>query len=536
MMAMVDDARHAAHLHAPSCGRNHSTSGVVCFHPATNDGLFFQQLWSFYVGTEETKLTRWMVEFTSRDKDLVLRRRDNYPVVLDRFCANVPLNALPAGARGVSGQGREGVSYGADGCSTSDPGFAEAGHFMLGSGLNCMLPARCLPRSWLRKYEAAFTARSVHVRKSDLFQRDVCAMPHVERNERGEVLLYLSYTFGLRVDLLLRHGLLAPWRRDGQLGPWRRDGAGGRRTNASHTTAIGSRSGRAAQKSAAMPELRGPLVLEIGGGWAGFAATLKRVVPSARYVLLDIPTTLPVAMHYLRRLGYANLLSLRRHATREEVHELICCTAFDFLFVSPHHLTMFPDGSVDVTVNSDSLVEMPVEAIDEYVTQTSRVSNAFLSVNRRYLKWDELKAALTERMLTKGWRLAHEAQSVALAQLPCDGKLGADLHACVLSAHVAMVPDYTEVLLLAPPAMPPARPQPGAHEDVRMLLRRWRLEAYTEAFEQKGYDDVDFLKRMDEPRLAALIADVGMKPGHAAKYRQALELDSRSAPLVLDQD
>ena len=486
----TDGARLAAHLHAPSCARNGSTSSVVCLDPVT-DRLFFQQLWRFYVGTDETSLTRWMVEFTSRDKDIVLRQRANYPVLLDRFCANVPLNALPAGARGVSGQGREGVSYDADGCSTSDPGFAQAGHFMLGSGLNCLLPTRCLPRAWLRRYEAAFTANSVHVKKRDLFQRDVCAMPYVERNADGDVLLYLSYTFGLRVDLLLRQGQL-------------RGGA----------NASGPRSVRPPQDS-----LRGgPVVLEIGGGWAGFAATLKRLVPSTRYVILDIPTTLPVAMHYLRRLGYARLLSLRRHATRDEVHELMCCTAFDFLFVSPSHLTMFPDGSVDVTVNADSLVEMPPEAIDEYVTQTSRVSKAFLTVNRRYLQWDALKAAVTERMLTKGWRLAHEAESVALAHLPCDKAV--DRHGCLLSAHAALVPDYTELLLLAPPARWQRR-----HE-VRTLLQRFRLEQYAEAFDQKGYDDVDFLSRMDGARLETLIADVGMKPGHAAKYRHALELET----------
>ena len=57
---------------------------------------------------------------------------------------------------------------------------------------------------------------------------------------------------------------------------------------------------------------------------------------------------------------------------------------------------------------------------------------------------------------------------------------------------------------------------------VAHLLARFRLEAYTTAFEQSGYDDAGWMLRMSEENVDALVAHTRMKPGHAAKFRDYL--------------
>ena len=59
---------------------------------------------------------------------------------------------------------------------------------------------------------------------------------------------------------------------------------------------------------------------------------------------------------------------------------------------------------------------------------------------------------------------------------------------------------------------------------VRAFLTEARLSAYCDAFDAQGYDDLDFIKSLrDRPMLLnQLKVDVGLKPGHAAKFEDFL--------------
>ena len=59
------------------------------------------------------------------------------------------------------------------------------------------------------------------------------------------------------------------------------------------------------------------------------------------------------------------------------------------------------------------------------------------------------------------------------------------------------------------------------------LLERFRLAAYVEAFDENGYDDLVWILQMGDAQVEQLIADVGMKPGHAAKFQQYLAAEPR---------
>ena len=57
---------------------------------------------------------------------------------------------------------------------------------------------------------------------------------------------------------------------------------------------------------------------------------------------------------------------------------------------------------------------------------------------------------------------------------------------------------------------------------VGAMLQSFRLEQYAAAFDEAGYDDVGYIRILKDDALSELVETVGMKPGHAAKFRAFL--------------
>jgi len=337
---------------------------------------FFHQLWQFFMSTTESELTRWRYELTSDERIKILQREENYETMLTHFCDSMALRDIPnaTDVHGKCGVCRKYVG----GCPAplSDIGFADASnspspHLMLGSGLNCMPRAACAPTSWLSSLEALFTNESKLVSKEDLFLPDACNISFVTRNADGRVLIYMMYRYGLYVDFLKQHGQL---------------------TRAKTT------------------------VMEVGAGWGGFAALVKHMVPTSRYIILDIPTSLPLQMSYMHHLGHRNIVTLQSNATRADVKELLCCSEFDVLFILPHQIELLPDGAVDLTVNLDSMVEMPAAAIRHYLPHISRLSHAFYANNRQGLRngWPIFRASVDKYLINNRnhpWQLVGQRKA-----------------------------------------------------------------------------------------------------------------------------
>ena len=54
---------------------------------------------------------------------------------------------------------------------------------------------------------------------------------------------------------------------------------------------------------------------------------------------------------------------------------------------------------------------------------------------------------------------------------------------------------------------------------IRKLLRAYRLEQYADAFDEQGYDDLPYLRELDEESLRKVVQDqIGMKPGHMERF------------------
>ena len=102
-----------------------------------------------------------------------------------------------------------------------------------------------------------------------------------------------------------------------------------------------------------------------------------------KYVIVDIPTVIPLQMSYMHHLGFSRILSTKANARREDLRQLFCCADFDVLFLLPHQIELVPDHAVDLVVNLDSMVEMSEASINYYIQHVSRIGNAFYSNNRK---------------------------------------------------------------------------------------------------------------------------------------------------------
>ena len=62
---------------------------------------------------------------------------------------------------------------------------------------------------------------------------------------------------------------------------------------------------------------------------------------------------------------------------------------------------------------------------------------------------------------------------------------------------------------------------------VAALLELWRIGEYRDAFDDQGYDDLDFILRLDAEGLDDLTSAVGMKAGHARKFSEWVQSNQK---------
>ena len=341
---------------------------------ATDTRDFYHQVWQFHnadcgrdgAGCEHSE---WIAPTMAQTT--LLRHEENYPMLLEGFCRDIPLRHLPntEGYVAPPAHGWWFTKQDWRGCPLRDPGFPQSNEsVLLASGTNCPAPTHCIPTKWLQQLEQVFLNNATHVTKDDLFQRDVCSIAHVEKRD-GQILPYMYYRFGLQVDFLVRHGHLM--------------------------------SGR-------------DTMLEIGAGWAGVASIVKKKFPGTRYIIVDIPTSMPMQIAHLHHLGHTHIYSHTASATTNDVEQLLCCMPLDVLFVRPHQLPLLPNRSVDVAVNFDSFIEMRPDTIRYYVAQLGRISQAIFTVNRRIQNYQALHGEIM-RLTRRDARveLVHEGMQPA---------------------------------------------------------------------------------------------------------------------------
>ena len=125
-----------------------------------------------------------------------------------------------------------------------------------------------------------------------------------------------------------------------------------------------------------------PLILEIGGGFGGLAYHLKRLVPQARYIIIDIPESLVFSAIYL------TTLFPDQHNVMATSPELMIkfLDRPGFTFIPNHFCHRFEDAGkcVDLAINTLSMSEMlagQVAAYCELVRNCLRPEGVFFEQN-----------------------------------------------------------------------------------------------------------------------------------------------------------
>ena len=65
-----------------------------------------------------------------------------------------------------------------------------------------------------------------------------------------------------------------------------------------------------------------------------------------------------------------------------------------------------------------------------------------------------------------------------------------------------------------------ASPATARDTHIRSWLRRFKLEAYAEALEDDGYDDLQHITGLDEQEIDEVLEEIGMKKGHRRTFKR----------------
>lgn len=130
-----------------------------------------------------------------------------------------------------------------------------------------------------------------------------------------------------------------------------------------------------------------PIICEIGAGYGGVAAKIKKNISNSKVIIFDLPEVNVAQSYYLSQefkgkkfLGYSDFLEKKRSILTEE---------FDFLILPGWTVNeVLGDNSVDAFINIRSMMEMGLETISFYfenIQRALKVNGIFACVNR-YIK------------------------------------------------------------------------------------------------------------------------------------------------------
>lgn len=111
--------------------------------------------------------------------------------------------------------------------------------------------------------------------------------------------------------------------------------------------------------------LENATVIELGSGYGRLGWVFLSVLPSVRYVFVDIPPALAVAEEYLATcFPDRKIFGFRHFENADEVAAEL--EQAQIVFLTPNQLDLLPELKADLFINVSSLHEMVQEQIDHY--------------------------------------------------------------------------------------------------------------------------------------------------------------------------
>lgn len=163
----------------------------------------------------------------------------------------------------------------------------------------------------------------------------------------------------------------------------------------------------------AVCQTNAPLIVEIGGGFGGFMAKMKKAYPNSRCVLLDLPELSAVQSYYLHEefpgRKFLYLSDWEEHGTA------IFDQEFDFLIAPGWKIEDIPEKQADLVINSRSMMEMTHSVIAMYFENIQRITKngGLFACFNRYIKSSAGEnIALKQYPFDSYWRVLVSQSSV----------------------------------------------------------------------------------------------------------------------------
>jgi hypothetical protein len=118
-----------------------------------------------------------------------------------------------------------------------------------------------------------------------------------------------------------------------------------------------------------------PIVLDLGGGFGGFAHQLMTQRSDVVYVGFDLPENLLVASYFLLASHPGKRALLYSSNDQPLVRDTL--NQYDVIMMPNFMMPRVADRAIDAFVNFMSLSEMAYETISEYLAQVDRICRGF---------------------------------------------------------------------------------------------------------------------------------------------------------------
>ena len=124
-----------------------------------------------------------------------------------------------------------------------------------------------------------------------------------------------------------------------------------------------------------LSDINRPVVVEIGGGYGGFAYYLLNRREPCAYIGYDLPIVLAIQTYYLMNAFPEKKFLLFDSIETEISGEII--EKYDVILMPHFHLPRLANDTVDLFINANSLSEMDYPTINEYLTNIGRTCKHF---------------------------------------------------------------------------------------------------------------------------------------------------------------
>jgi putative sugar O-methyltransferase len=117
-------------------------------------------------------------------------------------------------------------------------------------------------------------------------------------------------------------------------------------------------------------------ILELGAGSGRTAFCLLKLLPSVKYIVVDVPPALFISQTYLSNsFPDKKIFSFRPFKSFKAVQGEF--KSSDIIFLMPDQLDLLPDKMIDLFIAIDCLHEMKKEQVDLYFDHVDRLANHF---------------------------------------------------------------------------------------------------------------------------------------------------------------